>query len=56
MLVQPFLNIGVLVGGVVVSNQMQRLVLGRFAVNLLEKLQPLGVGVSVLALADHLAV
>ena len=36
----------VLVRGVVVGDQMQRLVLGRLAVDLPEELQPLGVGVA----------
>ena len=43
-----------LVRGVVVGDQMQRLVLGRLAVDLAQELQPLGVGVALLALADDL--
>ena len=35
---------------------MQRLVLGRLAVDLLEELEPFGVGVALLALADDLAI
>jgi hypothetical protein len=44
----------VFVSGVVVRDQMQHFVLGCFAVDLLEELQPLEVGVALLALADDL--
>jgi hypothetical protein len=53
---QPVLHIGMLVRGVVVGDQVQRLVLGRFAVDLFQELQPLGVGVPLLALANDLAI
>ena len=53
---QPRLHRGVFVCGVVVGDQMQRLVLGRLAVDLPEELQPFGVGVALLALADDLSV
>lgn len=56
MLGQPRLHCRMLVRGVVVSDQMQHLVLGRLAVDLLEKLQPLDVGVALLALANDLTV
>jgi hypothetical protein len=56
MLVQPVLYHWVLVRGIVVSDQMQRLILGRLAVDLLEELQPLGVAVARLALGNDLAV
>jgi len=56
MLFQPRLHGRMLVRGVVVGDQMQRLVLGRFAVDLLEELQPLGMAVARLALRDDLAI
>ena len=45
-----------LVRGVVVGDQMQRLALGRFALDLLEEFQPLNMGVLWLALTDVLAI
>lgn len=42
--------------GVVVCNQMQRLVLGRLAVDLAQELQPRGMRVSLLALTNDLTV
>ena len=56
MLVQPVLHDRVLVRRVVIGNQVQRFVLGRLALDLLEKLQPLGVAVTLLTLRDDLAV
>ena len=53
---QPFQNRRVFVCGVVVGHQMQGLVLRCFAVDLFEELQPFGVAVARLALADPLAV
>ena len=53
---QPRLHLGVLVRGVVVGDQMQRLVLWGLAINLAQELQPLHVGVTLLALANDLAV
>ena len=53
---QPLLNDGMLVGGIVVGDQMQRLVFGRFAVNFLEEFEPLHMGVALLACADERAV
>jgi len=53
---KPFLNEWMLVCGVVVGDQMQCLVLGRLAVDLFEELQPLEVGVALLALADDLTI
>jgi len=44
------------VRGVAVGDQMQRLVLGRLAVDLPEELQPLAVGVARLALTDDLTI
>jgi hypothetical protein len=46
----------VIVGGVVVGDQVQRLALGGLAVDLPEELEPLGVRVPRLALADDLTV
>ena len=40
---QPRLHRRVLVGGIVVGNQVQGLALGRLAVDLAQELQPLGV-------------
>ncbi len=48
---QPVLHHRVLVRGVVVGDQVQRFVLGCLAVDLLEELQPLHMGVALLALA-----
>lgn len=56
MLCQPPLHVRMLVGGVVVDDQVQCLVRGRFAIDLFEELQPLGVAVTLLALGDELAV
>ncbi len=53
---QPRLHGGVFVRRVAISDQMQRLALGRFAIDLAQELQPLDVGVAPLALADDLAV
>ena len=53
---QPLLHGGMLVCGVVVGDQVQRLGLGRFAVDLFQEPQPLGVGVALLALAHDLAI
>ena len=39
-------------GGVVVSDQMQRSFLGRFTIEFFQESQPLGVGVALLTLAD----
>ncbi len=56
MLGQPRLHDGVLVSGVVVADEVQRLALGRFAVDLLEEAQPLGVAMAVLALGNDFSV
>ena len=56
VLSQPFLHSWMLVRGVVVGDQMQRLALGRFALDLLEEFQPLNMGVLWLALTDDLAI
>ena len=56
MLVEPLLDTGVFMCGVVVGDQVQRLSLGRFAVDFLQELQPLGVGVALLTLCDDFAV
>ena len=53
---EPLLHDGMLMGSVVVGNQMQRFVLGRFTVNHFQESQPLGVGVTRLTLADDLAI
>ena len=45
-----------LVRGVVVGDQMQRLALGRLAVDLAQELQPLGVRMALLSLADDLSI
>jgi hypothetical protein len=51
---KPLLHYRMLVGRVVVGDQVKRLALGRFAINLSQELQPLGV--PILALTDDLAV
>lgn len=50
MLVQPRLHSRVLLGGVIVGNQVQRLALGDLAINLAQQLQPFDVRVALLAL------
>ena len=50
MLVQPRLHSRVLMGGVIVGNQVQRLALGGLAINLGQQLQPFDVRVALLAL------
>ena len=50
MLVQPRLHSGVLVSGVIVGNQVERLALGGLAINLAQQLQPYDVRVALLAL------
>ena len=50
MFLQPLLHIGMLVRGIVVDDQMQRFILGCFAVNFLQKLQPFDVAMPLLAL------
>ncbi len=49
---QPCFHLGVLVGCIVVSDQMQLLVLGRVAIDLAQEAQPLLVTMSRLALAN----
>jgi len=56
MLGQPLLHDGMFVRGVVVGDQMQRLVLGRLALDLAQELEPLGMTVALLALGDDLAI
>lgn len=53
---QPVLHRRVLMGGVVVGDQVQSLVLGRLAVDFARELQLLNVRVALLALTDDLAV
>ena len=55
MLVQPVLHHRMLVRRAVIGDQVQRFVLGRLALDLLEKLQPLGMAVTRLTLRDDLA-
>lgn len=54
MLGQPLLHDGMLVRRIVAGDQLQGLLLGRFAVDLLQELQSLGVGVPLLTLTDDL--
>lgn len=55
VLFQPRLHFWVLVSGVVVDDQMQLKMLGRFSIDLLEKVQPLLMSVLVLNAADQAA-
>jgi len=50
---KPSLDRWMLVGGVVVDDQMQVKMLGRFTVDLLEKLQPFLMPVLALDATDH---
>ena len=52
VLFQPRLHFRMFVSGVVVDDQMQLKVLGRFSVDLLEEIQPLLMPVLVLNAAD----
>jgi len=56
MFVQPCLHVGMLMSGVVVGDQVQCLAFRSQAIDLAQKLQPLGVRVPPLALSDDLAV
>lgn len=53
---QPFFDLGVLVGCVVVTHQMQCLLPGRFPVDLLQEIEPLDVAMTLLAGSDDLAI
>ena len=53
---QPLLHCRVLVRGVVVGDEVQRLALGRLAIDLAQELEPLDMRVALSALADDLAV
>lgn len=53
MIRQPSLHCGMLVGGVVIGDQMELEVLGRFFIDLLEKGQPLLMPVLTLDAADQ---
>jgi hypothetical protein len=56
MPLEPLPNLGVLVGGVVVGNQMHVEVLRRLGIDPTQELEPLLMPVSGNALADHLPV
>lgn len=56
ILLQPCPHLRMLVRGVIIADQMQVLVLWRFAVNLAQEPQPLDVAVVVLGLSDDLAI
>ena len=53
MLFEPRLNVGMLVGGVVVADEMEVFVLRGFPVDLAQELQPLGVAVALGTARDH---
>src|ERR1700730_4881457 len=53
---KPRLYLGMLMGGIVVSDQMQLLVLGRVAIDLAQEAQPLLVTMFCLALANDTAI
>jgi hypothetical protein len=52
MLVQSRLHVGVLVRRVVVADEVQHFALGRLAIDLTQKAQPLGMAAALLALRD----
>ena len=56
LLGQPFPNIGVLVRGVVVTDQMQLLVLWCLTVDLAQEAQPLSMSMTGFAARDHCAI
>ena len=56
MLGQPLLNLWMFVRGVVIGYQMQRFVLGRLAVDLFERLRPLNVTMTLLAMTEDLTI
>ena len=53
MLFQPLLDLGVLVRRVVVADEMKRLVLRGFAVDLTQEVEPLNMAVTLRAAGDH---
>ncbi len=55
MFLEPLLDVRVLVGRVVIADQMQRFVLGRFPVNLAQEIEPLDVAVTLLAARPFLS-
>lgn len=55
VLLQPLLDLWVLVGGIIVTDQMKGFVLGRFPVNLTQKRQPFAVPMMWLTLGNDLA-
>lgn len=56
VLVEPLLDRGIHVRGIVVRNQMQRLVFQRLAVYLVQKFQPLSLAMTLLAWRNDLQV
>src|SRR6185312_15148800 len=56
MFLQPLLHGGMLVGGIVVTDQMQGFVFGRFPINLAQKRQPLAVPMMWLTAGNDFAV
>src|SRR5690606_24648215 len=56
MLFQPFLDLRMLMSGIVITHQMQVFVLGCFTVDLLEKVKPLDVAMALLAAGDNLSI
>jgi len=56
MVVQPALHLGMLVGGVVVRNQVQFTPRWRLPVNLTQKTEPLHMRMARLALGNHLTI
>ena len=56
MLSKPRADLGMLVRRVVVADQMQGFVLGRFPINLAQKIQPFGVPMALCATRDHRAI
>ena len=53
MLRQPGLNVGVFVGGIVVADQVQLLVLGGFSLNAAQEGKPLLMTVTLLTTANE---
>ena len=49
-------HVGMLVRGIVVCDQVQRFILGRFAVDSLQEFQPLVMAVALSALGDRCSV
>lgn len=56
MLLQPLLDLGMLVRRIVVTDQMQGLALGRLPIDLAQEVEPFDMAVTLRAPGDHLSI